>query len=181
MQYLRKRREMLDGLVVTGGEPTLSPGLTSFLFQVKAIGMLVKLDTNGSHPELVHRLLDERLVDTVAVDYKLPLRLYEDLVNGKNPERVATTIGLVLDRKCGYVRTTVVPGLHTSELLTEMVKAFPGLNKTNYHLQGFRPGSCLDPGYNSLPPVTPAETDRLSKEIWEGTHQIGNASPEDKS
>lgn len=79
LQYLRKRREMLDGLVVTGGEPTLSPDLTSFLFQVKAIGMLVKLDTNGSHPELVRRLLDERLVDTVAVDYKLPLRLYEDL------------------------------------------------------------------------------------------------------
>lgn len=175
LQYLERHRKMLDGLVVTGGEPTLSPDLNSLLSQVKAIGMQVKLDTNGSHPELVRCLLDEHLVDAVAVDYKVPLRLYESLVKGKHPERVAATVDLVLERGCGYVRTTVVPGLHTGELLREMVMAFPGLNKTNYRLQGFRPGNCLDPEYNSLPPVKPDEITRLSKEI------LGNCLASDKN
>jgi pyruvate formate lyase activating enzyme len=166
LPYLRRYRGMLDGLVVTGGEPTLFPDLTLLLSLVHELGLPVKLDTNGSHPELVRRLLDERLVDTVAVDYKLPLRLYEDLVNARNPERVAETIDIVLDHGCGHVRTTVVPGLHTRELLAEMVRAFPGLNQNNYRLQPFRPGNCLDPKYNGLPPATAAEIERLSKEIW---------------
>jgi len=163
--YLRQRRAMLDGLVVTGGEPTLSPGLTAFLALVKEIGLPVKLDTNGSRPEVVRELLDRRLVDAVAVDYKAPLRLYGSLVSWDNPENVAATIAAVLRQKRGYVRTTVVPGLHTPELLTEMVKAFPGLNAGNHRLQGFRPGTCLNPEYNRLPQVTPHEIARLSKEL----------------
>ncbi|MEW6457605.1 MAG: anaerobic ribonucleoside-triphosphate reductase activating protein [Bacillota bacterium] len=165
LHYLRRRRAMLDGLVVTGGEPTLSRYLTLFLTRVKEIGVPVKLDTNGSHPELVCGLLDERLVDVIAVDYKVPLRLYGDLVGFKNPECVAATIAAVLRRRCGYVRTTIVPGLHTEELLAEMVKAFPELNQTNYRLQGFRPGSCLDPAYNSLPPIAPEVIDHLARRI----------------
>ncbi|MBO8129502.1 MAG: anaerobic ribonucleoside-triphosphate reductase activating protein [Peptococcaceae bacterium] len=165
MRYLKKRREMLDGLVVTGGEPTLSPGLTAFLSQVKETGIPVKLDTNGSRPEVVGRLLNQRLVDTVAVDYKVPLRMYGDTVGYSKPGQVAKTIAAVLHRGCGCVRTTVVPGLHTEELLAEMLGAFPGLNKINYRLQGFRPGSCLDPAYNGLPPVTSDEITRLSIRI----------------
>ncbi|MEW6540519.1 MAG: anaerobic ribonucleoside-triphosphate reductase activating protein [Bacillota bacterium] len=163
--YLKTRRAMLDGLVVTGGEPTLSHRLSLFLARVKEIGLPVKLDTNGSRPELVCGLLDEGLVDAVAVDYKVPLRLYGWLVGFKNPECVAATIATVLRRRCGYVRTTIVPGLHTGELLAEMVKAFPELNKTNYRLQGFRPGSCLDPAYNSLPPIAPEAVCRLAGEL----------------
>lgn len=71
--FLTQRRDFLDGIVVTGGEPTLSPGLPGLLRQIKAHGYKVKLDTNGSRPEMLARLLAEGLVDYLALDVKAPL------------------------------------------------------------------------------------------------------------
>ncbi|NLN85217.1 MAG: anaerobic ribonucleoside-triphosphate reductase activating protein [Candidatus Cloacimonetes bacterium] len=76
LDFLRKRQGKLGAVVVTGGEPTLQPDLVRFIRQLKYIGFLVKLDTNGSHPEVLQRLADEELVDYWAMDLKAPPELY---------------------------------------------------------------------------------------------------------
>ena len=76
LAFLRKRAGLLDGLVISGGEPTLQPDLADFCGAVRKIGYRIKLDTNGSRPEVLHALLAEGLVDHVAMDCKSPLELY---------------------------------------------------------------------------------------------------------
>jgi pyruvate formate lyase activating enzyme len=75
--FLAGRRGLLDGVVLSGGEPTLQPGLPRFAAAVKAMGFSVKLDTNGSRPDMIEQLLEERLVDFIAMDLKAPPEKYE--------------------------------------------------------------------------------------------------------
>ena len=70
LSFLRKRRGILTGVCVTGGEPTLQPDLPAFLSRIKDLGLLVKLDTNGFRPDILHRLLDDKLIDYCAIDIK---------------------------------------------------------------------------------------------------------------
>ena len=76
IDYLEKRKNLLDGIVISGGEPTVQCGLVNFIERVKKIGLLVKLDTNGSNPAIIKRLIDEGLVDYVAMDIKNSLNKY---------------------------------------------------------------------------------------------------------
>lgn len=135
LSWLAKRRAMLGGVVISGGEPTLAPDLASFLDRVKAAGLAVKLDTNGSYPEVVEELLRCGLVDEVAVDYKVPAALYAARVGYPHPERVLATVALVRRHGRGYVRTTVVPGVHTPEVLARMEQEAGGIEV----FQPFRP------------------------------------------
>lgn len=156
LSHLARRRGLLTGVVVSGGEPTLHTDLVPFLRKVKEMGYAVKLDTNGSRPEFLGQLLTEGLVDRVAVDYKVPLDEYPARLGWAAPQEVRRTIALVVERGCGEVRTTVVPGIHSVEVLRRMVREVtipPGA----YRLQPFRPGSCLDPAYNRYPAVTGEE------------------------
>lgn len=165
LAYLARRREMLDGVVITGGEAALAPGLVAFLKRVRELDYPVKLDTNGSSPDLLVRLLDSGLVERVAVDYKLPFEMYPRVVGGFAPEAVRQSIRLVLERECGEVRTTVIPGLHTPEMLAEMVSAVPALRTGRYRLQPFRPGTCLDPQYNRLSETGEAYLQQLTRDL----------------
>lgn len=163
--FLEQRRGFLDGVVVTGGEPTLWSGLPDFLRRVKALDFQVKLDTNGTHPDVVSTLLDAGLVDYVAVDYKVPLRRYPRL-GCTGPEKVRETIQLVIARKRGEIRTTIIPGLHTEELLEEMLNEFPALRGAAfYRLQTFRPGTCLDDSYNRRPQPSPEQVAALGRAV----------------
>jgi pyruvate formate lyase activating enzyme len=138
---LRERAGFLDGVVVTGGEPTLQAGLPAFLGEVKSLGFLVKLDTNGTRPDVLRSLLGERLVDYMAVDVKAPFARYPEFTGGAPPshkgpvashlvcdglsccipdveDRVRGTIALVRDLAPDYeFRTTVAPGLAQEDLL----------------------------------------------------------------
>lgn len=165
LTYLTRRRELLDGVVVTGGEAMLAPGLVAFLKQIRELGYPVKLDTNGSSPDLLARLLDNGLVERVAVDYKLPFEMYPRLVGGFSPEAVRKSIQLVLERGCGEVRTTVIPGLHTPQMLGEMIAAVPALRTGRYRLQPFRPGTCLDPQYDRLPETSEIYLKELAADL----------------
>ncbi|MBU0456470.1 MAG: anaerobic ribonucleoside-triphosphate reductase activating protein [Pseudomonadota bacterium] len=77
--FLEEKREKLDGLVITGGEPTIQPDLAMFIQRVKAMGYKIKLDTNGSHPGVLKTLLDQSLLDFIAMDIKAPFSLYSAL------------------------------------------------------------------------------------------------------
>jgi len=77
LEFLYKRQKQLDGVVITGGEPTLQPDLVDFIDTIKSLGYLVKLDTNGSRPEILNELVTANLVDYIAMDIKAPLEKYD--------------------------------------------------------------------------------------------------------
>ncbi len=144
LDHLRRRKGQLEGLVVTGGEPTLQPALPVFLRKVKAMGFPVKLDTNGSRPEMLKALLDEGLVDFVAMDVKAPLHKYELLTGVAAPTRaIEESIAAITWSGVEHLfRTTHVPGLLTSGDLQSIRSA---LSAGSVHvIQRFRPEHALD-------------------------------------
>lgn len=137
--FLKKRRGVLDGVAVTGGEPLLHADMPEFLARVKELGYKIKLDTNGSNPELLSEIVKNKLVDRVAMDIK------------NAPEEYARTIGLksfdiapverskemLLRGDIDYeFRTTVVKGIHTKESLIGAAKWIKGAKE--YYLQQFK-------------------------------------------
>lgn len=149
---LARRRKFVDAVVVSGGEPTAQAGLGGFLEEVRRLGYAVKLDTNGTFPEVLEELLAAGLVDAVAVDFKLPLERYGELGWAGEPERVARSLRAVLALPGGVVRTTVVPGIHTAEVLKEMKIQLRQLgfgDGSKWVLQAFRAGKCLDDRWNA--------------------------------
>jgi len=124
--FLTRRVGLLDGVVITGGEPTLQPDLISYLTAIKELGYQLKLDTNGSSPQVIERLLQSGLCDYYAVDYKAPAPVYQE-VCGKlaNAEAVLNTIRLLLSYHADFeVRTTVIPQLSENDLVC-MSKELP--------------------------------------------------------
>jgi len=93
--FLKKRVGKLDGVVVTGGEPTLQPDLIPYIKYLKELGYKVKLDTNGSAPHIVEQLIKEGLCDYFAIDYKSPAARYEEICENDNAKTVLETINLL--------------------------------------------------------------------------------------
>ncbi len=118
LAMLDKRRGLLDGVCITGGEPTLQPDLADFIARVRAMGYAVKLDTNGTHPDRLAALLDARLLDYVAMDIKNRRDKYPLTVGvaGFNPAAIDESIRLLKESGVAHeFRTTVVRELHTVE------------------------------------------------------------------
>ncbi len=119
LRYLERRRAVLDGVVVTGGEPLLQPDLEDLLRKVRALGYKIKLDTNGSFPERLSSLLDAGLLDYVAMDVKQVPGKYASAcgVPGERVvPRVEESLGILRARKVPFeLRTTLVKGIHTPE------------------------------------------------------------------
>ena len=139
LAFLKKRQGILDGVAVTGGEPLLHKDIDVFLRQVKALGYRVKLDTNGSFPERLIALVEEGLVDRVAVDIKNSPALYAKTIGvpGFDLAPVERTKNYLLSGAVDYeFRTTVVKGLHTRESLVEAAEWIAGAKE--YYLQQFK-------------------------------------------
>ncbi len=135
---LEKRRGVLDGVCVTGGEPLLQPDLAAFLKKIHAMGFLVKLDTNGSLPEALAALLEAGLVDYVAMDLKSSRATYGRVIGvpGYDPAPVEESAALLLRGSVPYeFRTTAVRGLHTPADFAAMAEWIAGAQR--YYLQGF--------------------------------------------
>jgi pyruvate formate lyase activating enzyme len=115
--FLQKRQKLLDGVVISGGEPCLQDGLAGFCRQVKEMGFAVKLDTNGSRPLVIKELLDENLVDFIAMDIKAPLsRLPELTGTASHGPQIRQSISLIADSGLDHLfRTTDVKPLLSSE------------------------------------------------------------------
>lgn len=95
-EFLEKRKGRLDGIVITGGEPTLQPDLAEFCSKLKKIGYLVKLDTNGTNPSVVENLLEKKLVDFIAMDIKAPFEKYEAVCQRSvDTEKVKQTMAII--------------------------------------------------------------------------------------
>ena len=121
LSFLRKRQGLLDGVCITGGEPTLQPVLEDFVRQIKALGYAVKLDTNGSRPEVLKRLIEENLLDYVAMDIKNSPEEYPSTAGIKKLDGVEESIRFLMTGSLDYeFRTTVVRELHSVESLRSM-------------------------------------------------------------
>jgi pyruvate formate lyase activating enzyme len=143
LRLLRSRAGQLDGVVVSGGEPTLQPDLPEFLHRVKTLGYAVKLDTNGSRPEVLRRLLGERLLDFVAMDVKAPWEHYARLTGVPvDTDALLASVGLLAQSGIPHeFRTTVVPPLLTDADLADIANALPA--GSPHRRQPFRPAHAL--------------------------------------
>ena len=154
---LEHRVPFLDGVCITGGEPTLQSGLLPFLGEIHSLGLKVKLDTNGARPDILEQILSEKLADYAAMDLKAPEATYPQACGRDGDESllplVQKSIALLLRGSIPFeFRTTLVPGLHSIEdapLLGRMAEGAP-----LFVLQNFRPGHTLDPDFSSLTPFS---------------------------
>ena len=144
LEFLATRRGKLDGVVVSGGEPTLQPDLADFLRSARALGFLTKLDTNGSRPETLRALLRAGLLDFVAMDLKAPLALYPRLAGvAVDVAAVAASIALIVESGVAHeFRTTVVNAL-LGPADVEAVRALVPTGST-WRAQAFRPEHAYD-------------------------------------
>ena len=156
LSYLEKRKGLLDGVCITGGEPTLRPDLLPFIEKVKALGFAVKLDTNGTNPALLKELLDKELVDYVAMDIKNSFEKYPETcgLDVMELDSIKESIALLIGGKVDFeFRTTVVSPLHTAEDIEALAKEISGAEK--YFIQNFvDSGELLGGGMTALPRET---------------------------
>lgn len=141
--YLSKRKGVLDGVAITGGEPTLQPDLKAFIKRIKDTGLAVKLDTNGTRPEVVRDLIESDLVDYFAMDIKNSPEKYA-LTAGADvdPTKIKETVELLITKAKDYeFRTTVVKGFHEEKDFDEIGKFIQGAEK--YFLQKFTDSGAL--------------------------------------
>jgi len=156
-EFLQRRRGLLDGVVVTGGEPTLQPDLIEVVKQIKELGFSVKLDTNGTHPEVIKRLIQERSIDFIAMDIKGPLEHYERFIGVTfDMAKIRKSIALIMESGMEYeFRSTLVPGLHHEDDIRTMARAIKGARR--YVLQNFSQRGCMDPGLREMNGFSPKQ------------------------
>ena len=136
--FLGKRKGLLEGLVITGGEPFLQKDLKSFCKKVKKIGYLIKIDTNGTFPDKLQELVDNKLVDYVAMDVKAPKEKYTDLSGVKTDiSKINKSIKIIQDKASDYeFRTTIIPDLLDKEDIVEIAHWLKGSKR--FYLQQFK-------------------------------------------
>lgn len=164
MDFLAKRAKQLEALVITGGEPTLQKDLLRFISEVKEMGYLIKLDTNGNHPEVLNKVLKSGRVDYLAMDIKSPLSKYREVAGQRvRPESIRQSIDLVIGSGLPYeFRTTVVKEQLSKEDLLLIGQEINGAKK--YVLQKFNPQKTLSPLFKTLTTYTDEEfTDLTGK------------------
>ena len=144
LQKIAKRAKQLDALVITGGEPTLQHDLVDFARKVKALGLLVKLDSNGTNPKMLQQLIDEKLVDYIAMDIKTSLEKYHLISGVRTPlDKILKSIYIISSSGIDHqFRTTFVPALMDEKDLEEIRKIVP--KNSLYIVQKFNPENALD-------------------------------------
>lgn len=149
LDFLKKRKKLLDGVVITGGEPLIHKDIEKFVQKIKDIGLLVKLDTNGGYPKRLKSLLKKDLLDYIDMDIKYSEDIYKKGLNGGRPiPNIRESIDIIMNSGIDYsFRTTFVKFLHTVESVDEICKMIQGAEM--YYIQNFRAGKTIDPSLDS--------------------------------
>ena len=159
LSYLKKRFGILDGVCVSGGEPTLNSDLPIFIEKLKAIGYKVKLDTNGTNPEMVKSLAKDKLVDYFAMDIKNDKDNYAKIIgfDEYNTDKVEKTVEFFLSGKVDYeFRTTLVKQFHEKQNILNIGQWIKGAKK--YFLQKFKENeNCICQGFSPVEEVEAKE------------------------
>jgi len=138
LSFLLKRKTLLEGVVISGGEPLLHDDLVDFIKRIKNLRLLVKIDTNGTFPEQLRELLEQQLVDYIAMDVKAPKTKYSQLTGIKiDLSKIEASIDIIKTKAPAYeFKTTFIPGLLTKEDIIEIAQWLKGSDK--YFLQQFK-------------------------------------------
>jgi len=162
--FLKERKELLEGVVICGGEPTVHKDLPVFLKKIKKLGYLVKIDTNGSNPGMLKKLIDEKLIDYVAMDIKAPKEKYNEAAGATvDIEKIQESIDALKKGEVDYeFRSTILPKIHTGKDVANIAKWIQGAKI--YYLQQFRPDKTLDPKYKKCKPFNQKELELIQKE-----------------
>ena len=152
LDFLSTRKGLLDGMAITGGEPTIHKDLLAFIKKVKDLGFLVMLETNGSNPKMLKGLIDKKLVDYIAMDIKAPLEKYDEVAGVKvNKKNIQESIDIIRNSGIDYeFRTTVIPKHFNKEDALAIGKWLKGSKR--FSLQQFRSDKTLDENYKKMEP-----------------------------
>ncbi|MDR0761118.1 MAG: radical SAM protein, partial [Treponema sp.] len=176
LDHILKRRSVLGGVVLSGGEPTVHAGLGEIIRRIKALGVPVKLDTNGMNPSALERLFcrEETRPDYIALDLKLPPERYGKLVPQSAPQTALPGSGEALAKSAALIRASGIDHEFRSlafpnrYLRPEEIPAMAALvDDAPWYFRAFRPGNCLDPAWDSLDAPGPEETAALARKARE--------------
>ncbi len=156
-QFLKEKKQWLEGVCIGGGEPTVHQGLPDFCKKIKTLGYQIKIDTNGSNPEMLRNLIEKNLVDYIAMDIKGPKGKYPKIVGFKNCSKnyllnkIEESVSILKEDKVDYeFRTTVVPKLLTKNDIIKIVHWLAPAKK--YVLQNFHKERTIDPQFSQIEP-----------------------------
>ena len=170
--FLQKRKGILTGVAITGGEPTLQPDLADFIIKLQNMGYRVKLDTNGSNPQVLEHLLKENLLDYVAMDIKAGHENYAKAIGlpAFSTDKIDKCLQLLSDYPIEYeLRTTAVKGLHTDSDFSDIASWLP--DDCNYFIQNYKDTEGINnPGFCSF------STEELNSFVSILTRRLKNVS-----
>ena len=164
-EHLEKRKGKLEGVCITGGEPTIQPDIIEFIKKIKDLGFAVKLDSNGTQPKVLEKIIKEKLVDYIAMDIKSSPEGYE-LATGTRVDisAIKKSVTMIMAGGIAYeFRTTVVPGLHSEQDFVEIAKWIKGAEF--YYLQEYRELSILDEKLKMKTKGKKIDLEKIKKEI----------------
>lgn len=164
--FLKSRINQLDAVVVTGGEPTQHADLSEIIKKIRKMGFLVKIDTNGSRPEMLEALIKESNIDYVAMDIKAPFENYEKITGVPiSPEKLKKSISLIINSGLNHeFRTTIVKSLTNFDDLRKIAENIRGAE--NYFLQRFVSAAKLnDPSFENEVSYSEKELEKLAAEL----------------
>ncbi|HAT74439.1 MAG TPA: anaerobic ribonucleoside-triphosphate reductase activating protein [Candidatus Moranbacteria bacterium] len=172
-EFLKKRKDKIEGVCITGGEPTLQPDLMEFIKKIKTLGFLVKLDTNGARPDVLKKIIEQKLVDYIAMDIKNQPKKYDATTGVKGDiARIKLSVELITRGKIPYeFRTTVVPGLHNEKDFLEIAKWIGGAQ--NYYLQEYREQTILDKKLKQKTKNKKIDLEKIKKMIEKNFGKVG--------
>lgn len=160
-EFLETRRNILEGVVITGGEPTIQPDLMQFISRIRDHRLQIKLDTNGSNPETLKRLIETKLLDYIAMDIKGIFGKYNQICRFGDTAKIKESIGIIMDSGVPYeFRATVLPEFHEMTDFEELGKAIEGASR--FAVQGFRPDITFDKTLSGAKPFTQPELEEIA-------------------
>lgn len=166
LDFLSRRKKILDGVVITGGEPTMhGDDLLDFMKKVKDLGFLVKLDSNGTNPEVLQKALDRKIVDYIAMDVKSPFSSYSQTVaRPVDVDALRKSIKIIMSSGIDYeFRTTVIKSMLSIKDFDEIGKEIKGAKA--YYLQKFLPTKILNPQFIRKVSYNAEEFEEIKKKM----------------
>ena len=172
-KFLEKRKGKLEGVCITGGEPTIQSDIIDFIKKIKKIGYSVKLDSNGSRPDVLRKIIKERLVDFIAMDIKDSQEKYQKTTGEKaDIERIKLSVEIIRNSKIPYeFRTTVVPGIHKEKDFEKIAKWIRGSRA--YYLQEYRETKILDSNLKKITKGKSIDLEKIKNKIEKNFENFG--------